>query len=438
MSLCCGKDERKIHRRITGNSALGIVVVFFALAVAPGGIHANIRDSVDTSEVRHAMRASFTTSVSEIAVRPARVVGRSGERSVRYSVETNRDAVYQIFAPEHAGAYTLFGAGTYIVRHDRITDSIDQVKIFLLTHPGFFVRVFPDGARSRMDVYINHVITYRNVRIPFGFDRVLTEPFSRIVESTRSIVSWDIVSPDAEDPRHSLLAAMVDSIRTALPSLSDADDGAMDSAGNPVFIATQEPQLASAGMNCSGFAKWVADGLHGPRTGLYLTIDRLSEKHHDVRGTVWSAAFEDENDPFFGLDWTRNIATALSESTGRTPSVRESDVRAVRFSRYVENVGYPIDELGRILYMLALESPGTFYFGSVNREFDDALRLRRHSHVVVLFPFFDSRGRFQAVVMERNVETDVESLVSRYKGAGIHLVSASADDTFEPPRFNVD
>ncbi len=446
MSLCCGKDKRErrsritikrtVARRVTGSYSFGLA--FLMVALVPVAIHANIRDSVDTSEARRSMRTSFTAPAAEIALRATRVIGQSGGRLVRYSAEASSDSVYQIFAPEHAGAYPVFGAGTYIVRHDRRTASIDQVKVFLLTHPGFFVRIFPDGERSRMDLYVNHVMTYRNVRIPFEFDRVLTEPFSRIVESTRSIVAWDIVSPDVGDSRHLLVAGMVDSIRAALPSLEDADDGAMDVAGNAVFISTREPQLTSAGMNCSGFAKWVADGLFGPRTGGYLTIDRLSERHHGMRGTGWSAAFEDERDPFFGLDWTRNIATALSESTGRSPSVRDRDVRTVRYSRYVENVGYPIDELGRILYLLALESPGEFYFGSVNREFNDVPRLRRHSHVVVLFPYFDSRGRFQAVVMERNVETDVGSLVSRYKGAGIHLVSASADDTFDPARFNVD
>jgi len=37
--------------------------------------------------------------------------------------------------------------------------------------------------------------------------------------------------------------------------------------------------------------------------------------------------------------------------------------------------------------------------------------LRQHHHVIVLFPYFDARGSFQVVVMERNQETSLASLL---------------------------
>lgn len=213
----------------------------------------------------------------------------------------------------------------------------------------------------------------------------------------------------------------------------------MDADGRLVFIESLEGMDNRGGFNCSGFAKWVVDGLYEPLTGTYLPVEPLRRKHLDYRGTRWSRRLEDTRDPYFGLDWTRNLALHLhAAQIGHNPvdlDPESRDVRAVAVARYREDVGYPLADLPSVLYWLAAIDPGTIYLGSVNRPLGDEVVIRQHSHVVVFFPFFDQNGRFRSVVMERNVETDVASLQRRYEDGFVHLVRLETGAEFRIPQF---
>jgi hypothetical protein len=327
-----------------------------------------------------------------------------------------------------------------------------------------------------MDLYVAGVQTYDDVLLPVSFGRVLFDPFSRVRRMSEDLVRWEDLYRPYPVSAYAEIREMVAKARAALSTLPDAEDGAMDAEGNLVFIESLVLQDQLPGFNCSGFAKWVCDGIVGPATGEYLPIEALKEKHLDLRGHQWSRLNEDERDPYFGLDWSRNLArylAALEErpAAGRsevaeasgpaaghaaatvesrpaasgsavTNRVRETlphpeaqDVRSVPFSRYVEDVGYPVDELPRILYFLARSEPGNFYIASLNREFGEQPTLRQHVHVAVIFPYFSEEGRFRVSVMERNLETSLDSLERRYGENYIHLVRARAQENFVPPRM---
>jgi len=113
-----------------------------------------------------------------------------------------------------------------------------------------------------------------------------------------------------------------------------------------------------------------------------------------------------------------------------------SDVRSVPFLRYVPDEGYPLKDLQFVLYALAVRQPGYFYLGSVNHELADYPGIREHSHVVALFPYFAPDGRFTVAVMERNIETGVESLLRRFPGDAIYLERIHASRNFDPPEID--
>lgn len=228
---------------------------------------------------------------------------------------------------------------------------------------------------------------------------------------------------------------MLNAIRKKLPLLDDVDDGAISRDGTFTYIAKNELQKKTKGFNCSGFAKWIADGFYFPLEGRFMDIGRLKMKHIGYRGTKRTDRYEEERDPFFGLDWTRNIAMVLEEArTGATQSNPEAfDVRHVDYSEYIEDVGYQVAQLDTILYNLAIDYPGCFYLGSVNGDFGKNPVLHEHFHVVVLLPYFDGDGKFHAAVVERNRETSVESLTKTYKGTHIHLVRIDSDGEFKLP-----
>ncbi len=269
-----------------------------------------------------------------------------------------------------------------------------------------------------------------------SFVDLLTGSFADIVRLTRGTVDWDTLLSPVDPSAYGNSLGMIRAVREALPRLPDADDGAMDENGKLVFIESLKAQERLPGFNCSGFAKWVADGLYRPRTGSFLSLDELKKKPLDARGSFISRRFEEERDPFFGLDWSRNIAAALARLDGTSGVTAESqDVRKLPYWQYREDIGFPAADLPSILYYLALTEPGHFYIASINREFGRDPVLRQHVHVAVLFPVFREDGTFTAPVFERNVETGLESLHNRYSRDFVHLVRVKAGRDFEPPLF---
>jgi hypothetical protein len=256
-------------------------------------------------------------------------------------------------------------------------------------------------------------------------------------------VDWPLALPPARSPADQRIARVVAALRSRLARLRDVEDGAMARDGTFVLIADGSPQRGAAskgpkgGFNCSGFAKWVVDGFIRPLTGSLTDIAWLSERDTSSRGNRWSAPREEERDPYFGLDWTRNLARALEQArTGELPGPEAMDVRDVELFPYVEDVGYPVENLPTILYLLARRDPGAIYLGSVNSSPEAGAAsggIRQHHHVVVLFPYVEEQGVFRQVVMERNLETSLESMRQRYAGSFVHLVRLDSAGEFAPP-----
>jgi hypothetical protein len=251
---------------------------------------------------------------------------------------------------------------------------------------------------------------------------------------TQNRVDWNLLLGAVDVPK--TIEAMLKSIRSELPLLADCEDGAYDRWGQPVYISSEDK--SPGGVNCSGFAKWVVDGFYHPLRGEYMDIGRLKQRLSNSRGNRWSEKYETERDPFFGLDWSRNLALELDEARGGSAKHPEAfDVRNVMYHEYVEDVGYPIESLELLTFVLASWQPDSFYLGSVNIEYGDDPNLRQHPHLVVLVPSFTSRGTFEILVFERGQETGLRSLIDRFKGGYIHLVRIKAEGDFQPLSVSV-
>ena len=356
---------------------------------------------------------------------------------VRVGSAEQNGSFYLMFVNELTSDAPIASRGTYIIKRDTGDGSFLQIKIFLRDDPGSFVRIYPDGRESIMDVYLFDRLVHSAVRLALPFEKLLTEPFARVIELSTPAVRWSYLLPVLRNgDAYRAVESTADYIRTLLPTLADADDGAIGSDGNYVYIRDLSEQL-EGGLNCSGFAKWVVDGFYFPRTGTLTDIELLKEKHPDLRGNLWSDRYEAERDPYFGLDWTRNLAMTLRGLDAGDPDPERSDVRSVPYFRYIEDVGYPVANLDLIMYLLAQERPGSLYMGSVNRDFGSEPVLRQHVHIVILFPYFTSSGDFRLVVMERNVETGAASLKRRYGNDFIHLVEIPGDGEFDVPGLKI-
>ena len=395
----------------------------------------------DTSRARAATLERMTAPIQRYEAAVRELISQPGGTPVIFRTEEQRESRYYLFIAPDNDRLDLASPGTVIIRRRMEDGAFEQIKIFLQRHEGSFVRLRPHGRTLRMDLFLAWAPLYRNVPVPITMERALTVPFAALRDATRGVIDWSLLDPDVYHPGYAAVRHIVEETRRALVHLSDAEDGAMDGDGTPTFIETFVAMEDAAEFNHSGFAKWMVDGLYGPRTGSYIPLEALNEKHLDHRGTAWSAPHEDDRDPYFGLDWTRNLAREMyALDRGVAPhriDPEARDVRNVPVARYREDVGYAMEHLRASLYWLAVTEPGTLYLGSVNRPYGDELVLRQHTHVVVLVPYFDEEGRFEVAVMERAVETDIDALIRRYGGDFIHLVRVRADRRFDPPRFPV-
>jgi len=353
----------------------------------------------------------------------------------------------------------LYSQGTWILKRSSPDGLPVQVKVFLRSDPGTFIRIYPDGDRSKLDLVVYGGVLNREVPLPVPFDRAFASPLSDIAAWTADFVDWSLFSP--RPGLYGDVVSFVRETRRRLPSLRYADDGALDDRGVPVLIATGEPQGEPTGLNCSGFAAWVADGFYRPLTGKLLDPRALAARHVDARPTNSADRFEEDLDPFFGLDWTRNIAKALldARAPSRAHGLTESDVRVSAFAlvaspgegsaaaangssayrpypAYQADLGYEVPGLQALLYVLAVRDPGSIYLASFCRKSGGLIAgLSRHYHVAVLAPYFDESGAFRVAAFESDVETSVERMMARVPRDYVHLVRVKAERDYDPPGF---
>jgi hypothetical protein len=418
-----------LHRRLS--------LIFGILLFIASGIFASPSITHDTIPENYQVRSRYRDLIfgsrNEIFDFSPVVEEQTGrDTAVSMQVVSQNDSFYLVFTNEEKGGYPLYSRGSYIIKRDLESGDFTQIKIFIRSEPGSFLRIHPAGRRSKMDVYLMNTLLYKGVVLPMSLEQVALESVSRIIDSSRFQVEWDLLAPIVQRSEDKIILSMIDTLRGELEHLRDSDDGAMEENGEYRFIENLAENPES-GFNCSGFSKWVVDGLYQPMTGKLLSIETLKRKHLDYRGNAWSENYEYDRDPYFGLDWSRNLGVAMLFPEQIAANPEAADVKSVPFFNYFEDVGYRIHDLELILYLLARVEPGHFYLGSVNRDYGADPVLKQHVHIAVFFPYFDENGVFKTVVMERNRETGIDSLQNRYPADHIHLVRVPGSAVYTPP-----
>lgn len=409
---------------------LGIIFTLVAAAISSqslnkewemlssSGVHENY-------EVRMKHQAVLYAKSFEAVTAPKRIFTQTeSDINVRFEVRKTATAYYLMFLNQFQDRFPVWSSGSYIVKKDLVSGEFIQAKIFLFNNEDSFIRIYPEQNRSRLDLHLFGNIIYSGIRIPMGFKKLVILPLCKILSLTENKIPWDTILADHSYIEWRDIENFSYSIQNQLPQLGDNEDGAYNQNGELVFIETLKPQSDTPGLNCSGFVKWTVDNLYYELTGSYMPIEPLKKKHYDLRGNSWSNRAEDTRDPYFGLDWTRNIAfyyrSELYPYQENSPI--SQDINSVPYFQYKDNVGYAIEELKAVLYLDSINNPGKIYLGSVNKLFGKDFKMRQHIHVVALIPYIDRDGVFIVDVIERQTKTSIESLLRRYKGEFIHLV----------------
>ena len=392
----------------------------------------------DNTEARVELREIITAPAGDVLNTPPRMIEQLSDGSeVSFQVKQQNDAFYMLFINESEGRFPVYSRGTYIIKRDLSDGKFIQIKVFLKNHTECYARIFPMDERAVMDIILYGKKIYKGINLPISFAEALTESFDEIMRATSGMIDWNLIFPDIDYYLYSEKQALANEIRSKLPEINDTDDGAMDADGEYVYIEDLSLQPESEqGFNCSGFVKWVADGIYFSLKNEYMSINSLKNKHIEDRGNRWSRRYEDERDPYFGLDWTRNIASEISAAyNSNDNSYKAADVVDIPWSDYIDNVGYPIEELKLLMYYLAVKEPEYIYLASLNVSWGTEPVLRQHIHTAVLIPMLDRDMVYKDIVFERNNETDSEIIAEEYENAYIHLSRIRLSPGFKLPQL---
>ncbi|MDR1148502.1 MAG: hypothetical protein LBK66_07715 [Spirochaetaceae bacterium] len=414
------------------------LLCFFALSAALA-IDAPLSQIPDDSALRRKLFEPWFTEI------PSRVLARSayletlpgGERvEVRTELGINEFGI--VLAREIAGGFPGWAQGSWVITRNTGNGRLTRARFFPRSDPYTYIQFRPlDENRGLLDVVAYDAYIAQSVIMPLNLERIITIPLQDTLDAANRQDILRYFEPHLEN--YANVRELISHIRQFLPKLSFADDGAINEDGSYVFISTLQPQTANPGLNCSGFAKWLIDGLLAPVTGKRLSISALKQPY-GTRGSSFTAPYEASRDPFFGLDWIRNLAAAVN-STLKSPAfgvldeieVKESPfsqiiLRSGRTSRisystgFLPDAGFDIKDLRALLFTLAINEPGTIYLGAVNNELPPKPRMRQYFHIAALFPYFDEHGTFHILVFESASETRFNSFIARYPNHYINLV----------------
>jgi len=421
----------------------------------------------DDSSLRMTLEESWfrETPGSVLAKRPEIHTLRGGSR-IQVRVDTsgqNREEFGIILAREQNGAFSGWSQGSWILTRKRdSTGEGIRIRVFLRSDYNTFVQFRPfSDEKCLMDVVLYDAFVIRSLPLPIPFERLYVLPVEDILSTAGDQFPRRYFDPQPGAYRDS--RAFISAVRGRIHELSYLDDGAIDENGDYVFINTLETQGISAnvsggGVNCSGFAKWIVDGIVKPISGERLPIAPLKAPFGE-RGSSYTDLWEEQRDPFFGLDWCRNLASRAGTilRSAAFGTLDEIEVRDWPFSQvilrqsggssvfpyagFIRNAGFGFEGLNPLLYTLAIDEPGRIYLAAINTEIGAQVtsdnprglpRIRQYYHIAVLVPYFNERGNFQVAVFESAEETSFSRFRARYQGQSVNLVRIPIEGRFDP------
>jgi hypothetical protein len=421
----------------------------------------NISD--DASLRRQLVESWFNLPIAQLLQQQSKVFTLETGDLVEVRVERGASDVLVVLARKRQGLSPGWVQGSWIWYRNLSDGSLKKIRLYLRSDPYVYVEFRPQSSQK----IVYDVVAYNGYVVYSRPTSLSVKDFTAL--SLQQIIAtlgtnFPTIYFNVDPALYRDLRSFIAQVRTYLPLLTYRDDGALDEQGKAVFIASLLPQGQDWGLNCSGFTKWLIDGLLRPVTGSGLTISELKQPVGN-RGSNFTEPIEQLLDPFFGLDWTRNLALQVNRIL-RSPqyaTLQEVDVtdsyisqlllkknnktELVSFPSYLPNAGFNIEGLPSLMYSLAVRYPQWLYLVSVNTDRAAVLRqypsgtvlppaagkgIRRHFHVAALVPYFTEDGVFKVTVFESAAETSFDTFVRRYPGYQVHLVRIPLSEQFEP------
>lgn len=343
-------------------------------------------------------------------------------------------------------------AGSFVLVRDKKTEKPIRVRYYFMKNNEVFVQITPGQKTALADMVIYNNYAARGVPTGVPFAKFYEISFEDLMNVTKTKLPWKYVTADCT-VYHSV-QQMIAVIKEKLPKIMIANDAMYDENNQLVHISsgnkysTDGLDETKLYLSSAGFLKWIADGLVEPVAGGRLKRAPLIQETVKVKENGHQGVLSKKYNLFFGLDWVRNLASAvISVQNGRTYLFNQSgvDVKINPFASavtdagvantvtFVEDSGYTASVLKSLLYVLAATEPGNCYFGAIRATDRTAVpEVKYFSECCAFFPYFLEDGSFQCTVFMNGRQMYIDDFILLHSEDFIYLTRVKSDERFFP------
>ncbi len=372
---------------------------------------------------------------------------------------------------ERQASYTRGSAGTWLLYRSKADSTPQKIEIYFNNNREVYLILRPSSGKTFADMVAYGSYLARSVPLGLPFERCYTASFQEIFSLTRKSLPWQKVLPDPS--QCSVAREMMEIIRDYLPyidygkyaayneknelysirtgkpydwSLEDDSLAEWDKEYQKSVVPTESGRLV---LDAPGFVKWVIDGMLFPVTGhgsrimelVQPTVLYASLGKKGVQSQKWNLTLN--------LDWVRNAAVQVLNArsvrnnytfkTGGVDvtvepfvSTLSKDGKLEKSVGYIKDVGYQVEGLKSLFYVLGVTEPSYFYIGAVRHSSSASAEDSVFDSSAVFFPYFDEQGRYYCSVFQSGKEFSIEQFAAQNPGAFVHLERVRTAERFEP------
>lgn len=298
--------------------------------------------------------------------------------------------------------------GRFQYRFNRFKELLDVAVFFQNEKTSFLF--FSNKKPGKFDVYLFGKLYRKDLPYYFSFDSLKIISLYQILSllENAKIDKEILITKDDLATKQKFINKVI------LPSTKYkyVDDGARDEFGKFVYIENDnEQKQTEQGFNCSGFAKDIVDNyirLINPDFR-YLKISDLKEKREYERKNIAYQYHDLDYNPFFGLDWGKNLADKINQICNYDV-IKAEEYDKDKYLIYQKYRGYNVSDLKDILFRDQQNDSTNFYLLIFNRLREQKPVVPEYYHIAVIVPYFKDK-KFYLRVFESSTETSYDRII---------------------------
>jgi hypothetical protein len=334
---------------------------------------------------------------------------------VFYNSDPELEKKYKPMDPDLKETFT-FGKITY--RFNYLQELIES-KIYFQENNNSFL-YFNRFTPNKFDVFLFGKNIKKGLPYFFNIDSLKILPLKSILSLVDINRIQDETLVDKNDRK--LKELFIEKIIIPSTKYDYEDDGAINEFGEFVYIMNGQEQKNKKGLNCSGFVKDVIDNYIRLRNKdfKWLSIDELKSKREEERKKIPYTFFEETNDPFFGLEWSKNLIDKVNEHYDYI-NIKADILNSDEYSELFDSSGYYVSDMKEILFRDQKKESNYFYILAFNRLKKTTPVMPEFYHLSIVVPYFEN-NHFYLRSFESTKETDFTKMLNNHIGEKVAII----------------